>query len=118
MGPDAGEEQPEAAVTGWRGAHSRRMFLRRGALTGATVAFVGSFPGLSGLVTTAASDAPAAESDLAAFQSEAGSASLAQPLLAHVKDLGSGEISLFQGEREVILRDPALARRLFSAVRP
>ena len=42
----------------------------------------------------------------------------AQPLLAHVKDLSTGEISLFQGEREVVIRDPALARRLFSAARP
>src|ERR1700686_3707526 len=110
MGPDPGEERPDA-VGGWREVLSRRLFLRRSALTGATVAFVGSFPSLSGLATTAASDAPAAEPDVAALGGSAGSASLAQPLLAHVKDIGTGEISLFQGEREVILRDPALARR-------
>jgi hypothetical protein len=117
MDPSSGEEQPDA-VGGWRGVHTRRLFLTRGALTGATVAIVGSFPGLSGLVTTAASDAPAAEPEAAALESNAASASLGQPLVAHVKDIGTGEISLFQGEREVIFRDPALARRLLSAVRP
>jgi hypothetical protein len=34
-----------------------------------------------------------------------------------VKDLGSGEISLFQGEQETVVRNPALARQLFTAVR-
>jgi len=103
---------------GWRGAHSRRVFLRRGTATGAFVALIGSVPGLSGLAATAASDAPAAEPDMATVEGEVADMSLTQPLLAHVKDVGSGEISLFQGEREVILRDPALARRLFSALRP
>ena len=82
------------------------------------VALAGTFPGLSGLLTTVASDAPAAEPEATAVEGDAGAASLGEPLVAHVKDLGTGEISLFQGEREVIFRDPALARRLASAVRP
>ena len=60
-------------------------------------------------------EAPAAES--AAREAEGDVAPLAQPLLAHVKDLGSGEISLFQGEQETVVRNPALARQLFTAVR-
>jgi hypothetical protein len=43
---------------------------------------------------------------------------LSEPLVAHVKDLSTGEISLFQGEREVLVRSPALARGLMSAARP
>ena len=34
------------------------------------------------------------------------SGALTEPLVAHVKDLGTGEISLFQGEQEVIFRVP------------
>ena len=34
-----------------------------------------------------------------------------------VTTLQSGEISLYAGEREVVLRDPALAARLFHAVK-
>jgi uncharacterized membrane protein YbjE (DUF340 family) len=115
MSPDPSGDEPERAE-GWRGIHSRRVFLRRGTITGAAVALVGSFPGLSGLVSTAVADAPAVEPEAAAVTGDAGAVSLAQPLLAHVKDLGTGEISLFQGEREVIFHDPALARRLLSAI--
>jgi hypothetical protein len=82
------------------------------------VALAGSFPALSGLVTTAASDTPAVEPEAAAFEGDAGASSLSEPLVAHVKDLGTGEISLFQGEREVIFRDPAIARRLSSVIKP
>ena len=117
MSSDPSGVEPQEA-NGWLGAHSRRMFLRRGTATGAVVALAGTFPGLSGLLTTVASDAPAAEPEAATVESDAGAATLGEPLVAHVKDLGTGEISLFQGEREVIFRDPALARRLASAVRP
>ena len=101
-----GVETPDA--DGWRWVHSRRVFLRRGTVAGTAVALVGAFPGLSGLVTTTASDAPAVEPEAAAAESDAGAMSLSEPLVAHVKDLGTGEISLFQGEQEVIFRDPAL----------
>ena len=86
-------------------------------MTGAVVALAGAFPGVSGLVTTAVTDAPAVEPEVAAAEGDTGSATLADPLVAHVKDIGTGEISLFQGEREIVVRDPALARRLLSAVR-
>jgi len=111
-----GVESPDTG--GWRGVHSRRVFLRRGTIAGTAVALASALPGLSGLVTTAASDAPAVEPEAAAAESDAGAMSLSEPLVAHVKDPGTGEISLFQGEQEVIFRDPALARRLFSAVQP
>lgn len=103
---------------GWRGAHSRRVFLRRGTIAGAAVALAGALPGFSSLVTTTVSDTPAVEPEATVVESDAGAVSLSEPLVAHVKDLGTGEISLFQGEQEVIFRDPALARRLFSAVQP
>jgi hypothetical protein len=36
--------------------------------------------------------------------------------LAHIRDLSTGEITLFQGEQEFVVRDPALARQLFAAL--
>jgi hypothetical protein len=42
-------------------------------------------------------------------------ATLGEPLIAHVRDLNSGEISLLVGTREVVHRDIELARRLYSA---
>ena len=42
---------------------------------------------------------------------------MTEALVAHVRDLGSGEIHLFVGERQVVIKDPALARALFQATR-
>ena len=96
---------------------SRRAFLRKGTVAAAAVGVAGTvLPGLSGLLASGASEAPAVEPAASEVEGDAGA--LTQPLVAHVKDLGTGEISLFQGEREVVLRDPALARRLLSAVHP
>jgi hypothetical protein len=108
-----GESQPAG---NWLSSLSRRSFLRGGTLAAAAVGVASTVPGLSGLLAGGASEAPAVES--AATQTETDLGALSQPLLAHVKDLSTGEISLFQGESEVIVRDPALARRLMSAARP
>jgi hypothetical protein len=40
---------------------------------------------------------------------------LSGPLVAHVRDLGSGEISLLMGTQHVIHRDRQLAARLYAA---
>jgi hypothetical protein len=42
---------------------------------------------------------------------------LSEPLIAQVKDVTTGEMSLFQGEREVVVHIPDLARSLMSAAR-
>jgi hypothetical protein len=108
-----GSDAAPSSGSWWDGL-SRRAFLRRGALTAGAVGMVGSIPGLAGLLTAGASDAPAVESG--ATQADGDLGALSEPLLAHVKDLGTGEISLFQGEQETVLRNPALARQLFAAV--
>jgi hypothetical protein len=95
---------------------SRRRFIHRGTLTAAAVGVVTSVPGWSGLLTSSVAAAPAAEEDVGQVDGDVGA--VAPPLLAHVKDLSTGEISVFQGEREVIIRDAAVANRLFSAARP
>lgn len=38
-----------------------------------------------------------------------------EPLIAHVRDLNRGEISLLVGAREVVYKDVELARRLYAA---
>ena len=95
---------------------SRRNFLQRGALTTAAVAVTSSVPGVSALVATTAADAPAVDTGVGDAADEAGP--LTEPLIAHVKDASTGEISLFQGEREIVVHSPALARGLMSAARP
>jgi hypothetical protein len=95
---------------------SRRKFIHRGTLTAAAVGVATSVPGWSGLLTSGVASAPAAEEDATQVDGEMGAVS--QPLFAQVKDLSTGEISVFQGEREVIIRDTAVANRLFSAARP
>jgi hypothetical protein len=40
---------------------------------------------------------------------------LTQPLIAHVRDLSTGQISLFLGTREITVQDPHLAAHLFNA---
>jgi hypothetical protein len=100
-------------VDGWRGSLSRRTFLHRGAFTAAAVAVAGSVPGLSGLVASTAPEAPAVDANVSAVADDSGA--MTEPLVAQVKDLTTGEISLFQGEREVVVRSPELARSLLSA---
>jgi hypothetical protein len=90
--------------------------LRRGTFTAAAVAVAGSVPGISTLLATTSADAPAIDTGLTDAADDGGA--LTEPLVAQVKDLNTGEISLFQGEREVTVRSPALARSLMSAARP
>jgi hypothetical protein len=100
---------------GLRGSLSRRSFLHRSAFTAAAVAVAGSVPGLSGLVAGTAPEAPAVDAGVSEAADDSGA--LTEPLVAQVKDLTTGEISLFQGEREVVVRSPALARSLLSAAK-
>ena len=90
---------------------SRRRFITGSSLTVAAAGLAGSLPALPAAITAAESDAPEANDAITDADSLAG------PLVAHVTDLQRGEISLYAGEREVVLRDPALAARLFRAAR-
>src|ERR1700722_5182700 len=88
---------------------TRRSFLTRASL-GAAAVGVAAVPGMSGLLSGASSEAP--EIDNAA--SDLGAAS-GGPLVAHIADLGSGQISFYSGETQVLYRDPALVARLVQA---
>jgi hypothetical protein len=84
---------------------SRRRFLGHGSL-GVLAGALAVVPGLSAVFKM---PAPAI--------SAGSEPALAGPLVAHVRDLTSGEILLLVGTQEVIHRDRDLAARLYAAAR-
>jgi hypothetical protein len=75
--------------------------------------------GLVGALATRAPDASAAGRSPATASASAAlptGASLDGPLVAHVKDLSTGEIGVYMGTSEVTFRDPHLAAKLYRAV--
>jgi hypothetical protein len=85
---------------------SRRRFLTHSSLG---VAIAGALAVVPGLTTALRLQGPRM---IAGAQS-----ALSEPLIAHVRDLASGEISLLVGTQQVIHRDRALAARLYAAAR-
>jgi hypothetical protein len=80
----------------------------------AAAGVLSSVPGLSGLLSAGETEVPAADASIAG--GDAGAVDLSEPLVAHVRDLSTGEISLFNGTREVIVRNPQLAGQLARAI--
>ena len=95
---------------------SRRVFLIRGSMGAALVGVAAAIPGLNSVVTTAEADAPAAD-DAATSAATESAGPMTDPIIAHVKDLQTGEMSLYMGEREFTMRDPGLAARLFGGAK-
>ena|SRR5579871_5285578 len=95
---------------------SRRGLLRNGSLAVAGVGLAGAVP--AGLAPRAPAAGAADRSPSTAAESAAllTGASLDGPLVAHVKDLSTGEIGVYMGTSEVTFRDPHLAAKLYRAV--
>ena len=97
---------------------SRRVFLKGGTAAVVAAGAISAMPGLPALIgaaeTQGPADAGAAESAVA---EGASSLSMTEPLVAHVRDLASGEIGLFSGTREITVLDPRLAAALVRALR-
>ena len=90
---------------------TRRGFFRQTSMNVATIGVLAAVP------LVAVPDAPeAAATDTAAAAEELSAAELSGPLVAHVRDLASGEISLLVGTQEIIYRDPELVVRLLRAM--
>ncbi len=89
---------------------ARRAFLKQTTASVATVGVLASVPA----ALTAMSDAPqlteSAQADVSGLALADG------PLVAHISNLASGEISLLSGTQEVIFRDPELVMRLLKAL--
>jgi hypothetical protein len=99
-----------------KGDLSRRSFIKRGSLGVAAVGLVSTVPGLPGLISQMTSDGPAVD-DAAADATGADAAAVTEPLVVQVRDVQSGEMSLYLGEREITYRDPLLASRILHATR-
>jgi hypothetical protein len=94
---------------------NRRAFLIRGSMGAALVGAAAAFPGIPAFVTATEGEAPAV--DDAATSVAEGTPTMTEPLIAHVKDLQTGEMSLYMGEQEFTFNDPALAARLIRAAK-
>ena len=88
---------------------TRRGFFKQTTASAATIGVLAAAPNLAAVVENSAPDVPAAETELSA-------ATLTEPMLAHVRDVATGEVSLMVGEREIIYRDPQLVMRLLRAM--
>jgi hypothetical protein len=96
---------------------SRRLFLKRGSLTVAAAGIASSVPGMNLLSSLGPDSADAGEAASVGSGEAASADSLSGPLIAHVKDLSTGEISIFMGENEYSYRDPQMAAKLLRAAR-
>jgi hypothetical protein len=97
---------------------SRRSFLKGGSAAVVAAGALSAIPGLPAVLGVVETQGPAdvGAADAAIADAEASSTVLSEPLVAHIRDLGTGEIGLFSGTREIILHDPQLAARLARAV--
>jgi len=97
---------------------NRRQFITRGSMAVAAAGVAAAVPGLTSVLAIGEAEAPAA-TDTAAETVVAGEAvgDMTEPLVAHVRDLATGEISLYSGTQEVVFHDQGLANRLFNASR-
>jgi hypothetical protein len=88
---------------------TRRGFLKQTSVSVATLGVLSAVPlaAVPEATDVVASDATAAELS---------AAELAGPMVAHVRDFASGEISLLVGTQEIIYRDPELVLRLLRAM--
>ncbi len=88
---------------------TRRGFIKQTSVSMATIGVLAAapliaVPDVSDAVTT----------DLAAEETSA--TELGGTLVAHVRDLATGEVSLMSGTQEIIFRDPELVMRLIRAL--
>jgi hypothetical protein len=88
----------------------RRRFLLQG---GAAVAAVG----VASTVPLTAANALNKGRGNAAHAAVPAGASLDEPVIAHLRNLQTGEVSLFKGHTEVVVKDRHLAALLFNATR-
>jgi len=92
----------------------RRAFLVRGSAVIAAAGVATAVPNFLGAGTAAGAAAhkPVLHGDGSASSSES-----SEDLVAHIRDLGTGEIGLYTGEHEIIFHDREVATRLFNATR-
>ena len=91
---------------------SRRGFIVK---TSASVATIGMFAAAPALAVE--SELPAVTTSTAAApELSTAAAAVTEPVIAHVSNLATGEISLLVGTQEIVYRDPELVQRLLRAI--
>ena len=102
------EETPSKRL---EGGLSRRLFLRTGSLTVAAAGLLSAAGGsLPLLLSEVAPDAPEAEGTAADITAT-------EPIVVQLRDLATGDMSVYVGEQEIRYRDAALASRIAQATR-
>jgi hypothetical protein len=96
---------------------NRRTFLKQAGVAAAAAGAVAAAPGSLGVAgattrSASASGATAHEPELSHEETAS-----APAVIAHVRDAGRGEITLFVGEREITIHDRQVAARLVRATR-
>ena len=87
---------------------TRRTLIKQTSIGVAGVATLGTLTAMPSLA------APAAASSEHALAKQS-IATHSGPMVVHVRNFSTGEISIMSGEKEVVLRDPALVVRLLQA---
>jgi hypothetical protein len=97
---------------------SRRVFLKGGSAAIVAAGAISAIPGLPALVGVADTQGPADVGAAEAAVTDAESSpAMTEPLIAHIRDLSTGEIGLFSGTREITVLNPQLAASLVKAMR-
>jgi hypothetical protein len=95
----------------------RRTFLTRSSLLAAAAGAAAVVPAALTALSADAPELDAATDTAAEGDAELGAADAGTTLVAHVRDLSTGEIGVFNGTREVVIQNQALARTLYQASR-
>jgi hypothetical protein len=94
------------------------MFLKGGSAAVVAAGAISAIPGLPALVGVADTQGPAdvgaAETAVTDVES---SSSMSEPIVAHLRDLSTGEIGIFSGTKEITVLNPQLAASILKATR-
>ena len=84
---------------------SRRSFLKQTSVSAATIGLLPAIPALAAIPHSPEAAAPEI------------SAASTGPMVVHVSDVATGEVTLLVGAREIVFRDRRLVARLIKATR-
>ncbi len=87
---------------------TRNLFLKQASAGAVTVGALAALPGMTSAAHAAPKSVPAEDGSPVSHRG---------PLVAHVKDAASGEISFLVGTREIKVHNPELVRQLVKAAR-
>jgi len=97
---------------------SRRVFLKSSTAAIVAAGAIAAVPGLPAVESLAESQGPADAGATSSALSDAESlAASSEPIVAHIRDLATGEIGLFSGTGEITVHDPQLVASILRAMR-